>query len=129
MNEEHIASGADGNEPRMSQRPIPEAIDTSRVSETRHTRPAELESLFGHDAAADFRSRWDVVQRGFVDNPEQAVRDADQLVTQVIEVLSSSFAEQRTVWEADGSSGEPSTENLRQALRRYRSFFDRLLAV
>jgi hypothetical protein len=128
ISERAIPEGA-GSEGAMSGRPIPETVDTSRVTETRRAKPTELDSLFDHEAAADFRSRWDVVQRGFVDDPQQAVRDGDQLVTQVIQMLSSSFAEQRTAWEGDGGAGEPSTENLRQALRRYRSFFDRLLAV
>lgn len=122
------------DEPKLEDHSVV-AVDTSRVTETRHSKAAELDSLFDHEAAADFRSRWDVVQRAFVDDPQQAVRDGDQLVTEVIQVLSSSFAEQRTAREIDGvdgdggGAGEPSTENLRQALRRYRSFFDRLLAV
>jgi len=128
MSEREIPEGV-RSEGAGSERPIPELADTSRVTETRRVKSAELDSLFDHEAAADFRSRWDVVQRGFVDDPQRAVRDGDELVTQVIQVLSASFAHQRTAWERDEGTGEPSTENLRQALRRYRSFFERLLAA
>jgi CHAD domain-containing protein len=62
-----------------------------------------------------------------VDDPEQAVRDGDELVTQVIEALRQTFAAQRTEFEKDANPDE--TEALRLALRRYRSFFERLLAM
>jgi hypothetical protein len=87
-------------------------------------------ALFDAGAARDFRERWDDVQIGFVDDPQRAVRKADELVTQVLNSLSDSFAHQRARIEADvGGADQKSTENLRVALRRYRSFFDRLLAL
>jgi hypothetical protein len=90
----------------------------------------QLAALFDADAARDFRERWDDVQIGFVDDPQRAVRKADELVTQVLNSLSASFARQRESIEADvGGADQKSTENLRVALRRYRSFFDRLLAL
>lgn len=117
------------------ERPVLEAVDTSGVTRTQHsasaqpTEPAEADPLFKQDAAADFRARWDAVQRSFVDDPQQAVRAGDELVTQVIEALNRTFAEQRTEFENDTSPQQSSTETLRLALRRYRSFFERLLAI
>jgi hypothetical protein len=69
------------------------------------------------------------VQRGFVDDPEEAVRAGDELVTQVIKSLSESFSEQRSVLAGDMKTEKSSTENRRLAFRRYRSFFDRLLSI
>lgn len=116
-------------------RPVLE-VDTSGVARTQHrvsaaqaTEPFEVDPLFGQDVAADFRARWEVVQRSFVDDPQQAVRAGDELVMQVVEVLSRNFADQRTQFEKDPSAGEPSTEALRLALRRYRSFFERVLSI
>jgi hypothetical protein len=121
----------EGHEAIEGDRPVLEATDISGVQTqrptARSTEPTEADPLFGQDDAADFRSRWDVVQRGFVDDPEQAVRDGDELVTQVIEALRQTFAAQRTEFEKDANPDE--TEALRLALRRYRSFFERLLAM
>lgn len=116
-------------------RPLLVAGDTSGVARsalpvaTERPDSGELESLFRPDAATDFRARWDVVQRSFVDDPQQAVRAGDELVTQVIAELSQIFAEQRTQFESAQSEDHSSTETLRLALRRYRSFFERLLTV
>ena len=120
----------DGDEPVLA------AANMSGITQTHHSGPAtqsmvasEVDPLFGLDAAADFRSRWDIVQRSFVDDPRQAVRAGDELVTQVIEALSRIFAEQRTEFEKDSHLDQSPTETLRLAFRRYRSFFERLLTM
>ncbi|MEW2503148.1 hypothetical protein AB0878_22040 [Amycolatopsis sp. NPDC047767] len=76
-----------------------------------------------------FRHRWQEVQTGFVDDPRRAVRDADELVASVISSLAETFAEHKGELEAQWRDGEPATEDLRIALRRYRSFFDQLLGT
>lgn len=88
-------------------------------------REAELAPLFDEHIAGEFRSRWSIVQQGFVDDPQKAVRDGDELVAQVIKSLAETFAKQRAALEGQGGS----TEDLRLALRRYRSFFERLLSI
>lgn len=130
------SDATEGDESIEGDRPVPEAGDTSGVTRSKHpstatqlTARSELDSLFGQDNAADFRRRWDVVQRSFVDDPQQAVRAGDELVTQVIQALSRTFAEQRMEFEKETNSDQPSTEILRLALQRYRSFFERLLAI
>ncbi|MCU1338336.1 MAG: hypothetical protein JWO19_3917 [Bryobacterales bacterium] len=65
-----------------------------------------------------------------MDEPRHAVEKADELVASVIKRLAEVFAEERGKLEAAwGKGNDVSTEDLRQALRRYRSFFDRLLSV
>ena len=89
-----------------------------------------LAALFQGQAADDFRRRWDAIQIGFVDDPRAAVRNADELVAQVLRSLAESFAEQRSQIEGglgDGQQGD--TEHMRVALQRYRSFFQRLLSL
>ena len=89
-----------------------------------------LAELFPTDLAQDFSSRWDAVQIGFVDDPKRAVKQADELVAQVMKSLAANFSRQRASIESDvGGSDQASTENLRLALRSYRSFFQRLLSL
>jgi hypothetical protein len=86
--------------------------------------------LFSEQDARELWSRWDTIQTGFVDEPRRAVEDADQLVARVIKHLAQSFADERRHLEEQWSrGGDVSTEDLRVALQRYRSFFDRLLSM
>lgn len=88
------------------------------------------EPLFPAGEAEGFRGRWTDVQTGFVDEPRSAVEQADGLVAEMMQRLARVFAEERASLEEQWSRGDDiSTEDLRQALRRYRSFFDRLLSV
>ena len=113
--------------------------ETGRYSQ-QHGEPQRPES--GHDggdrgvrvlepqAAEGLRNRWNEVQAGFVDEPRQAVTNADQLVGEVLDEVSRVFRDQRSTLERDWSEhDEPGTEDLRQALQRYREFFDRLLSL
>jgi hypothetical protein len=87
-------------------------------------------SLFADDELAGLRARWDSVQAGFVDDPKECVHKADGLVSDVVGRLATGFTETRSRLEEQWARGEEaSTEDLRLALRRYRDFFDRLLAV
>lgn len=90
-----------------------------------------LAALFDPQTAEAFRARWDAVQIGFVDDPRQAVQQADELVATVMKTLAENFASQRASIESDVGQGDMqgSTENLRMALRSYRSFFQRLLSL
>ena len=90
----------------------------------------QLAPLFVPQAAEDFRARWDAIQIGFVDDPSRAVRSADELVAQAMKSLAETFARERTELEAQFKEAEnTSTETLRIALCRYRSFFQRLLSL
>ena len=90
----------------------------------------EAAPLFPTGEAEGFRGRWTDVQTGFVDEPRSAVEQADTLVAEMMKRLAQVFAEERAKLEEQWSRGDDiSTEDLRQALRRYRSFFDRLLQV
>ena len=74
--------------------------------------------------------RWREIQAEFVDEPSTAVMDADALVSDLMLRLTEVFATERAALESRlTSSGELSTEDLRQALQRYRTFFERLLAA
>jgi hypothetical protein len=86
--------------------------------------------LFDQGEAEEFRSRWGQIQTGFVDEPRRAVEQADELVATAMKRLAEIFADERANLEREWDKGEDvSTEDLRVALQRYRSFFDRLLSV
>jgi hypothetical protein len=86
--------------------------------------------LFVPSDTQDFRSRWERIQSGFVDEPRTAVVKADELVANAIKRLAEVFATERHNMETEwDKTDNVSTEELRIALRRYRSFFDRLLSV
>src|ERR1700689_2935157 len=86
--------------------------------------------LFAQSDTQDFRSRWEKIQIGFVDEPRRAVEQADELMAGPIGRLGGVFAAERHKLEGEwGKADNVSTEDLRVALRRYRSFFDRLVSV
>jgi hypothetical protein len=90
---------------------------------------AASEPLFPQDELQSFRSRWSDVQTSFVDEPRTAVETADNLVANVIKRIAEQFASEREELEKQWDRGEDvNTEDLRQAFKRYRAFFDRLLA-
>lgn len=112
-------------DPAMRPQPIPSVRDPKAGHDME-----QLAALFPPQVASDFRTRWDQVQISFVDDPRQAVQQADELVAQVMKSLAANFAEQRSRLEAGiGHGGEVNTENLRMALHSYRSFFQRLLSL
>ncbi len=86
--------------------------------------------LFPSSEASDLRGRWDAIQASFVDEPRKAVEEADHLVADAMKRLAGMFAAERAKLEGQWDRGDNvSTEDLRVALRRYRSFFGRLLSV
>ena len=101
-----------------------------RESEALDRASAASESipLFSESEMGEFRSQWGTIQTGFVDEPRGTVKDADKLVAAVMQRLAEGFANERSGLEKQWDRGDiVSTEDLRIALQRYRSFFDRLL--
>jgi hypothetical protein len=87
-------------------------------------------ALFSAEHAETLRGQWAAVQTAFVDDPPAAVERADHLVVETIQILSTSFAKERSRLEEQLGRGESvSTEDLRVALQLYRSFFERLLRI
>ena len=86
--------------------------------------------LFENNEAEKFRSQWLEIQSRFVDDPSVSVKDADDLVADVIKNITRTFSDKRLSLENQWKSGDKvSTEDLRVALKHYRSFFNRLLTL
>ena len=123
---ETTAPPEQGLEPQFLA-PAPTADQPARPSQTKEETAAPL---FAADAAESFRSRWQDIQTSFIDEPTRAVEQADSLVAEIMQQLAKTFAAERAHLEEQGAHGKDiSTEDLRMALRHYRSFFDRLLSI
>lgn len=112
------------NEQRAER--VEQRVDTNAAD----SMEERLEPLFEDEEADNFRTQWLNIQSKFVDNPRESVREADELVAGVLKSVTMGFHNRRTSLEKQWNGGnDVSTEDLRQALRRYRSFFDRLLTL
>jgi phosphoglycolate phosphatase-like HAD superfamily hydrolase len=117
-----------GAETVREPEPVADAVEPGPAGLDHESSTAEM--LFAGDDVADLRARWAGVQAAFVDNPKDCVQKADHLVSDLVEHLTTGFAQARSRLEEQWSQGqEASTEDLRVALMHYREFFDRLLAV
>lgn len=114
---------------RQVNRDLTQPVNENRTSDVR-SEGEQLAPLFLPDVAKDFRSRWDAVQGSFVDDPGRAVQQGDELVAQVMKSLAETFSQERAKLEGQlDQTDKASTEELRVALRSYRSFFERLLSL
>jgi hypothetical protein len=107
--------------------------DTASRAETAADRQADNgarqgTTLIPPERAESYNSRWNELKSEFVDEPRRAVRGANELVGEVLDELEELFRGQRADLEHGLDSEQTTTEDLRQALGRYRSFFDRLLS-
>ena len=104
----------------------PDAGDRGSVPAGRGSRASLLED----GELRGITMRWKDIQAEFVDEPQKAVQEADALVAELMQRLAVMFATERAELESRWAGGDQvSTEDLRQGLRRYRSFFERLLAA
>jgi hypothetical protein len=114
---------------------ITEVDETARPTDTTlagANQPGRRENvadvLFDEAEATRFQERWREVQSQFVDDPKQAVQDADVLVAELMQTLASAFSERKRLLEQQWREGsDTETEDLRLTLRGYRSFLDQLL--
>jgi hypothetical protein len=111
----------------------PKGGEVAEVPETEITPSGDeggAAPLLAEEDAGGFKSRWNEIQVRFVDEPRGSVQKADGLVAEMMERLTQMFSEERTRLESQWERGDDvSTEDLRIALQRYRSFFERLLSA
>ena len=120
--------------PVLADRPIVEdaqaAASDGRTNAFNTQNATGATPLFPNNELEELRNRWSTVQTAFVDEPRRAVEQADGLVASAMKRLAEVFAEERAKLEKQWDRGDNiSTEDLRVALQRYRSFFQRLLSI
>jgi len=92
------------------------------------TNAGSSAALLNRKESERFRTLWNEIQGKFVDEPRSAVLQADALVSEVIGQITQMFANEHSSLEGQWNQGnDVSTEDLRKALQRYRSFFNRLV--
>jgi hypothetical protein len=121
-----LAQGAKPAEPSG-----PKPVGSARVSSASGTvQDHGATPLFPNHELESLRTRWKEIQTNFVDEPRKAVEQADGLVASAMKRLAEVFADERSNLEKQWDRGDQvSTEDLRVAFQRYRTFFDRLLSV
>jgi len=118
MEEERISTADLAKTPERPAPPRPQAQDDN------------MGPLLPQNTVQEFQTEWDGIQTGFVDDPRTAVKHADELVARAIKNLAENFASSRNRLEEQWNRGDDvSTEDLRLALKQYRTFFHRLLAI
>lgn len=127
MTTEHLAgatAGGAASTQQFADAQAPEPAAPAADNTTGHT------PLFPDDERDSINDRWKQIQSTFVDEPRQAVQEADELVAELMQQLARMFADERGQLESQWAQGtDVSTEDLRQGLQRYREFFQRLLAA
>jgi hypothetical protein len=117
----------------MRPRPVPaEPVEAEHpeTSPVNSQAVGDTTPLIPNSELDDLRGKWNTVQTAFVDEPRRAVEQADGLVAAAMKRLAEVFAEERGRLEKQWDRGDNvSTEDLRVALQRYRSFFHRLLSI
>lgn len=119
---EQIVPPSEDSAPRARSVPVAQPAETPSEVPSSPTA-TEAISLLPDEAASQFRSRWELIQSGFVDDPRRAVDEAGALVEEALDQLSAVFEEKRTHLQRDANLP---TEDLRQTLRHYRLLLNRL---
>ena len=121
----------DGNgRATAANRPTTTTTDNGTGAAAASSAGAAAEPLLASSDSEGFRARWTDVQSGFVDEPRRAVESADGLVAELMQHLAKTFADERSGLERQWDRGDDvSTDDLRTAFQRYRSFFERLLST
>ena len=115
---------------RAAERDVQREADRRPPVNAQQVEGPERAALFESAVLSEFNTRWTDIQAGFVDEPRRAVQQADALVSDVINRIANTFTSERAQLEQQWDrGGDVSTEELRQALQRYRSFFSRLLTL
>ena len=122
----------------LAERKEEEDLIPKEQEETQEEEQAEpeqrgegaLEPLLPPEGNERYQQRWNDLQSRFVDEPRGTVKEADGLVAELMQELATSFSDTRSSLEDQWTRGDDvSTEDLRVALQRYRSFFERLLSA
>jgi len=124
------AAVSDVDEAPLSEEPIAEEVPVEIVEDPSLQSAEEFDPLFDSRVAEQLRTQWQEIQSSFVDDPNVSMKDANELIIHMIENITTTLSEKRITiedqWQRDD---QISTEDLRLALKNYRSFFNSLLAL
>ena len=102
--------------------------EDTKTEQTKSERTKANGTLLPENENEQLKSRWEEIQASFVDKPQESVEEADALVAELMQKVTYGLTKERERLEKHWAAGDDvSTEDLRVALKRYRTFFDRLL--
>ncbi len=107
--------------------PEPTSLDDPTDLKPGDAPAAAVTEIWSEDSARDFHDRWREAQLSFVDDPQKATDDMRTLVDEAVEALTASLARQREQLSSWPDNSD--TEQYRMVVQRYRTFFERLLAL
>jgi hypothetical protein len=86
-------------------------------------------TLWDDEATSQFHNEWHEVKAQFVDDPVAALTRAHDLLTEAVHELTESLLAERDDLDPLRRTSTPDTESMRMAMRGYREFLDRILAL
>jgi hypothetical protein len=114
--------------PRAGRRAGPEPITAGPP-----LRPGDINQIqiafWDDEAVAHYRSAWHEVKGEFVDDPVTALTRAHDLLTEAVNELTEALLAERDELDPLRATATPDTESMRMAMRGYREFLDRILAL
>jgi hypothetical protein len=96
-------------------------------------RPGDVNDVsitfWAESVSEQFRAEWHEVKAQFVDDPVAALTRAHDLLTEAVHELTESMLAERDELDPLRAGSTPDTESMRMAMRGYREFLDRILAL
>jgi hypothetical protein len=86
-------------------------------------------AFWDEEAITHFRKQWHEVKADFVDDPVAALTRAHDLLTEAVNELTEALLAERDELDPLDGTSTPDTESMRMAMRGYREFLDRILAL
>jgi hypothetical protein len=124
------ASLEDAEPVRRGRRAAPDDDD---AQDEPGMRPGDVAAghitFWDDDATRHFREAWHEVKAEFVDDPVTALTRAHDLLTDAVNELTEALLAERDELDPLRSTATPDTESMRMAMRGYREFLDRILAL
>jgi hypothetical protein len=124
------ASLEDAEPIRRGRRAAPDPDDEPAADQA---RPGDVAAghiaFWDDDATRHFRAAWHEVKAEFVDDPERALTRAHDLLTDAVNELTEALLAERDELDPLRGTATPDTESMRMAMRGYREFLDRILAL
>jgi hypothetical protein len=96
-------------------------------------RPGDIEdsyiAVWDSEVAERYRDAWRDIQAHFVDEPEAALSEAQDLVAEAVQALADALIAEQVSLDPHEQDTTPDTEAMRIAMRGYRDFLERVLAL
>ncbi|MEV4348961.1 hypothetical protein AB0J83_31275 [Actinoplanes sp. NPDC049596] len=126
------ASLEDAEPARRGRRAAPEEPEEEKAEDA-PLRPGDVAeghiAFWDEDAVRHFRAAWHEVKAEFVDDPEAALTRAHDLLTDAVNELTEALLAERDELDPLRGNKSPDTESMRMAMRGYREFLDRIMAL